>query len=207
MDWANTTTEYPLKAGRPFDQTAKASIADTDAAIVRLIKRYPEFFASLQPPGTPPPKAESTIPTAHWELVARVQQFLRLAWDAPDLRTREWLIFKTRDQYYFHTVRLPLFEARVGPDPAAGNLSQQSDEEYAASIQAPPFVPFEQLMYRFQRMADLAFHCGNPECPAPYFFAKKKSQRFCSEDCSAPAKREAKRRWWRENRGKTTKGE
>lgn len=42
-------------------------------------------------------------------------------------------------------------------------------------------------------------YCGNPECPAPYFLAKKSSQRFCSEVCAQGAQREAKRNWWNEH--------
>ena len=42
-------------------------------------------------------------------------------------------------------------------------------------------------------------YCGNPECPAPYFLAKKSSQRFCSEVCAQAGQREAKRNWWNEH--------
>jgi hypothetical protein len=41
-----------------------------------------------------------------------------------------------------------------------------------------------------------ARYCANPECPAPYFFVKRKNQRYCSEICAAPAQRELKRKWW-----------
>jgi hypothetical protein len=44
--------------------------------------------------------------------------------------------------------------------------------------------------------------CRNAECSAPYFIASKTDQRFCSQDCAWPAKKEAKLKWWRENRGK-----
>jgi len=38
--------------------------------------------------------------------------------------------------------------------------------------------------------------CGNPECPARYFVADRRDQKYCSDTCAAPAKREAKLRWW-----------
>lgn len=44
--------------------------------------------------------------------------------------------------------------------------------------------------------------CANQHCPVPYFFSKRKDQKYCSDECAAPAKREAKRRWWSVNRGK-----
>jgi hypothetical protein len=43
--------------------------------------------------------------------------------------------------------------------------------------------------------------CRNPDCPSRYFIASRKNQRYCSPDCASPAKKEAKLKWWRENRG------
>jgi len=44
--------------------------------------------------------------------------------------------------------------------------------------------------------------CRNLECPAPYFIASRKDQRYCSQECAWPAKRAAKLKWWHENRAK-----
>lgn len=44
--------------------------------------------------------------------------------------------------------------------------------------------------------------CQNPDCETPYFISKRKDQKYCSGQCAAPAKREAKRRWWRTHRSK-----
>jgi hypothetical protein len=44
--------------------------------------------------------------------------------------------------------------------------------------------------------------CANKHCPVPYFISKRKDQKYCSDECAAPAKREAKRRWWSMNRAK-----
>jgi hypothetical protein len=44
--------------------------------------------------------------------------------------------------------------------------------------------------------------CRNLECPTPYFIASRKDQRYCSQECAWPAKREAKLKWWHENRAK-----
>jgi hypothetical protein len=70
-------------------------------------------------------------------------------------------------------------------------------------LEPPPVTPFEAAVFYFQTsIADLAKHCGNSECPAPYFIAIKKWQKYCSEKCAGPAARESKRRWWQENRAK-----
>jgi hypothetical protein len=41
--------------------------------------------------------------------------------------------------------------------------------------------------------------CENPDCPAPYFLKKRKTQRFCdSELCTAFAQSQYALKWWRE---------
>jgi len=52
--------------------------------------------------------------------------------------------------------------------------------------------------------ADRLAFCWNPKCPAPYFLAKRRDQKYCSDICTTPAKRAAKLKWWHEHRGKTS---
>ena len=47
--------------------------------------------------------------------------------------------------------------------------------------------------------------CRNPSCPAPYFFASRRDQLYCSNACAGPAKKAAKLKWWHEHRGRKTK--
>jgi hypothetical protein len=170
-DWANVRTEKP---DEPYTPAMKALIERSDAEIKRLVIHNPDFFGPLQPQ-----------PSAHWELVFRVRVFLRLAWDAPDLRQREWFIHEARREYYFQSVLKPI----------------QLDATGGLVTSPPPLTPFERLMYHFHRIADSAHHCQNPECPTPYFFGKK-GRKYCSEICAVPSRKEQNRRWWRENRGK-----
>jgi hypothetical protein len=201
VDWANAMTEYPIGAPRPFSQAARESITRTDAEITRLMKRHPDVFSDLPTAEPPPPAAGSVIPSSHWQIVARVQNFLKLAWDASDLRAREWYIFKARDEWHQLTTFAPVWEKRILQG-GSRLLDQLTDEELALNIQPPPLTPFERVAYHFHRIADRARHCANPECPAPYFFAAKKGQKYCTSKCSAPSQRDQKRRWWRENRAK-----
>ena len=48
--------------------------------------------------------------------------------------------------------------------------------------------------------ADYLRYCRNPECDMPFFIADKKDQKYCSDSCAAYGRKEAKRRWWKENR-------
>jgi hypothetical protein len=47
--------------------------------------------------------------------------------------------------------------------------------------------------------------CGNAECAAPYFIAKRKDQTICdAEICKAEKQRAHALKWWHENRGTTS---
>src|SRR5262249_39779514 len=63
----------------------------------------------------------------------------------------------------------------------------------------PPPHPVEDAMQHFEDAADRMRHCANPQCPAPFFFAARRNQHYCSEKCAGRAQREHKRRWWQEH--------
>ena len=169
----------------------------------RLTSKHPEFF-------TPPVRGKDT---AEYLLHHAVQRPLRMAWETGDPRERDWLIFLARQGYYRVSVLMPLENAlnSAQQEKLAQGLSMNeiitavepdSKRLGYAREKAPPWTPLEQVLYYFQRHAERARRCSNPECPAPYFFATKKGQKYCSSKCSAPAQRDQKRRWWRENRAK-----
>jgi hypothetical protein len=65
---------------------------------------------------------------------------------------------------------------------------------------------FKAIMDRSARFA----RCHNPECPAPYFLAKRRSQKYCERgDCTAYAQRHYALKWWnvegKERRAKKSK--
>jgi len=60
----------------------------------------------------------------------------------------------------------------------------------------------EAVLAYFCRNWKTAHHCANPKCAAPYFFARR-NQKFCSPECSLPALRAAKRRWWHKQKRKS----
>jgi len=107
--------------------------------------------------------------------------YIRSAWEAPDARTRDWKMFVLRNQIY-------------------GALNSAGWE--ALPDQPPPLTPLEQALYYLQTQGRRARRCANEECGAPYFFANRKNQKFCGEDCALPSKREAKRIWAERQRAK-----
>jgi len=204
VEWANIETAYPITAEPPFSDGDRTAIRLADAAILRLVKRYPEVFCSLPPVPKPPAVRDSDLANTHWEIVAGVQQFLRLAWEASEMREREWHIFAARSNFHNNTVYMPVFigKLRASPDVIKTLDEPRNAEEERLRLSVPAFTPFEQSMHHLQRIAKRMRHCQNPECPAPYFLAQKKSQRYCCSKCSAPMQRAQKREWWRQNRGK-----
>jgi hypothetical protein len=160
-----------------MDQASLATLVEK----LEVIKRRYELFGSTQ----------------DYLLLCDV---LRRAWDTRDERDREWLCFKFRQT----SAELALFHdfkerMRKGDDLAA--------EDRKADLRdfAPPINPVEAAIFHFQHQAKRALHCPNPDCPAPYFFASRKGQKYCSEKCAEPAQRAAKRNWWQQNRGKAAK--
>ena len=49
------------------------------------------------------------------------------------------------------------------------------------------------LWLAFVGLYDRARRCQNPTCPAPYFLAARRDQKYCNEKCSRLV---ANRRWW-----------
>jgi hypothetical protein len=159
---------------------------------IRIVKRYREFFPESFPQksgisnelrkswkghGEPPLSVFKFGPYVH---VGEMGGLLRNVWDEPDQRRREWELFALRR--YFHRVTEPMHT-----------------EENVENYPCPPLTAFEQAMFYFQRIAARAKHCPNPDCPAPYFIASKKSYKYCSPMCSGPAQQAFKRQWWAEH--------
>jgi hypothetical protein len=204
-EWTNIPMHYPQEAlKRPFTEQLRAEIAKSDKAIARMVTRYPEVFSAFPRVPAPPNERDSEVATRHWFIAAGVQEFLRLAWDAPDMRAREWHIFAARQEFHSSTVYEPAwlerFQSLVKDSlPVDDRLTE---EEYKLKLSVPDFTPFEQTMYHLQRLANRLRHCANPECAAPYFLAGKKGQKYCTSRCSGDMQRVQKRDWWRRNLGK-----
>ena len=59
------------------------------------------------------------------------------------------------------------------------------------------------LVYGCLLFADRLCYCENPKCSVPWFIGRRRDQQYCSNDCAWPAKKAAKRKWWKENRAKS----
>jgi hypothetical protein len=157
-------------------------------------------------------------------LITTIATFLRGGWDASDPRRREWFFIRARLAYHVEMESLRDAVENMGehqyvretrgavarPSTSAPSFKADPREEMHFAfliglllLSEVPLTPFEAAMFHLQtQLTDKLRRCPNPTCPAPYFFATKKGQKFCSTVCAEPAQREAKRKWWNEHRGK-----
>jgi hypothetical protein len=162
-----------------------ANLGDDTRSIERFRKRFYEMIPQEQDPPASLRQADESfkitvkqlIGIELWELnLLGLRDLVRLAWRETDLRTKEYILFllqqKALSESYKYTVSA------------------------AFSRPLPPPNQFEQSLIYLRKSASIARFCGNPECNAPYFFAKRRSQKYCSEECAEPAQREYKRQWW-----------
>lgn len=171
-DWANMPGPWPLEA------MSKESALKLRDAAMRLRRRYKPILG------------DSSAFGHLW-----LRNMLRRTWDSSDIREAEWFLFRFRDSYAAMVRR----QAMTAQD--------REKEDFTTDVKGPryalpPATAIEAAAFHLQRNLHRALHCPNLECPAPYFFAKKKGQKFCSSACAQPAQRESKRKWWHENRGK-----
>jgi hypothetical protein len=111
----------------------------------------------------------------------------RAAWLEPRAKTRDWA---------WAVFRVEL--ARTTP--LGGKYLSLTDENGQFRFPEPPQeLPIEKAFDYLLTHHKRARYCPNHDCPAPYFFAGRQSQRYCSESCAQASERENKRRWWAEH--------
>ena len=114
---------------------------------------------------------------------------LKTAWKEPVVQDREmWLL---------NAIAGALFESRIYREDAEGfegaeAVIRQYDNLVAAIWQAA-------------KLSDRLRVCANGTCPAPYFVARNRNQKFCSAACAGPSIRASKREWWAAERARKRK--
>ncbi len=158
-----------------------------------LSERYPEIFD---------PFRDKPLPLVG--AISGLRDYLRRAWDASDARHRDWYLFEMRREYRDFMIEMDGVQTHVTEFPGKGIIPAITVTRLDARFSEPPLLtPIEVAAFYFQtRIGDRAKHCGGPDCPAPYFIAVKRWQKYCSLACAGPAGRESKRKWWHEHKGK-----
>jgi hypothetical protein len=127
------------------------------------------------------------------ELLDILSRFLRLAWEARTDRERSWLLFTVRQEYVRGMLGTYAVLRRdgVGGRKVARQLIPLS----------PPKTPFDLAIHNVQRhFAHKMTVCRRgQDCDAPYFFRRRKGQKYCGTDCRAVVLKQRSDSWWSKN--------
>jgi hypothetical protein len=121
----------------------------------------------------------------------QLRDALRMVWRAPDQRTKDWAIIRMIDAVVIE---------EASPRYHSGFPILNGDNDRLIALPTPTLL--EQILTYLRKQAHRTTICSCPGCPAPYFLAGRRSQKFCSDACSLPSQREFKRSWWAKH-GKT----
>jgi hypothetical protein len=144
-----------------------------------------------------------------------VRHLLRLFWCERDERKRDWYIHRCRFFYRQLQIEREFRQQREEAWQKVIDGNEKSDREngriavswvYAQMDRAldnpPDGNPFENALYSLQERALWASRaprcCKRKDkgCPRPYFFASKKSRKFCSTECAQANAQQIKRESW-----------
>jgi hypothetical protein len=175
-----------------------ANMSDGAKSIARFERRFGHIFRSEIPLQAirawasyieerhPDELIEAEIIHNYWLLPLRGA--VRTVWLLPDLRRKRLAVYAIVTQLV--SPGDPQFS--FGPVHSYSDFFNETLRLSSGMIQI-----LDQLVD--ERSYFLARKCLNPECPSPFFFARRRKQKYCSEVCAMPAQRDSKRRWWREH--------
>lgn len=128
------------------------------------------------------------IPFEESKLVQVAQRGLAYAWRGPTPLVREVAILHLIGRYL-----------QFAPEPRGELFPLDQKPEYRTWLVDQSVDAFVLVLLRALHIAEKMRYCANPTCPTPYFIAKKRRQKYCSEECALPAQREFKKAWWSEH--------
>jgi hypothetical protein len=199
---SSTRTRRRTLAGHSASDEAKkllvglANLRDEGVAIKWLQTHFPDVLAGVSPwlvrhwamnteqDAYEPGRSDEELLRQYW--LVPLRDTLRAIWRAPDVRTKQWGIFRITQDFFQQGDRKLIHRP----------LADFSDM-FLTGLKPPGRT--ERLLLEFMRWSELTRFCGNPDCPAPYFIAIRRTQKYCSVDCSEPAQREIKQKWWASN--------
>jgi hypothetical protein len=163
---------------------AVMSVGPDEKTAIRFLEKFKEFFPRLDfKLGVGP----IIIGQGHkLDSLKEVRRVLAMAWRRPTALSRQLCIMQ-------------LLAIYVSPRGFEGEGAIYGRDQSWASWVESRFDPFSLVGLRALQIADRMRYCPNPTCPASYFIAQRRSQKYCTDACALPAQRELKRAWWKEH--------
>jgi hypothetical protein len=94
---------------------------------------------------------------------------------------------------------LPSYDELIGDPDTEGTWPPQLKVDWQrGQFVYVPKSKLQEAIYALFRRSPLVKVCANSDCAAPYFIARKGTQRYCSDGCAQVFQRECKLRWWKE---------
>lgn len=127
------------------------------------------------------------------EVIERVRHFLREAWIATDMHSRDWWLFTARLEYShasFKTIPEE-FQRVVRMFAGAAESVPLDDALRHLTAGVPPPSAFDRVVEYAKRMSV----CEGTNCEDPLFLRGEKRERYCSH-CKAAARLRSKKKYW-----------
>jgi hypothetical protein len=108
---------------------------------------------------------------------------IRVIWQDSDMRLRRIGVFRLLEIFL-----------QVGDRKLSFGPVTDDTDWFLSLLQPPTFI--EDALMQLLECPNATKVCGNAKCQTKYFFAFRRSQKYCSEPCARPAQRWAKNKWW-----------
>jgi hypothetical protein len=177
-----------------------ANLRDEAVSIERFARRWPHIAEQPQsfPQGFSIGRKGTTLPKS-LEYVIGLRNYVREIWTGgPDANALLTAFFLTSspitdlirpNSTSNNSVSIPSF-------PLAPVGKFEADWRRGGLVYRPE-TELQEALYLMLQCSNRAKVCANPDCPAPYFIAKKPRELYCSTECVKPFQRKWKRDWWK----------
>jgi len=141
------------------------------------------------------PKNPDGLPAAN---LHAYQELVQAVWAAPTNAERRYFGWKLRSRLYraLEAAARDTVPQTIRREGHEWKRAGEWKPEYSRMLRSLPETPFEAALDRLDDLRERTKVCGNPDCPAAFFIAVRKSQRYCTELCAGVFQRQAKQAWW-----------
>jgi hypothetical protein len=172
-----------LESGRPLTEKEELQRQENRRAVERYLKKWPDFIR-----GYPADVPLVDLLVDDGERVLMLRDDLRNIW-AGGYRAEQQLASLIFVGWPLATYSSTSLDRVLTEELLSVNWRR-------GIVEYKPETQLQKATYLLLQNSARVKVCANPDCPAPYFIARKTIQRYCSPDCLKPFQREWKQSWW-----------